>query len=87
LNLWDEVTAGWRKLHSEELHDLFSTSSLPICCGNSTTSLPNALPFIQSTFTGKKSGYFQGNFRVDIAVFLSARSAFRVSRSLLQLRV
>jgi hypothetical protein len=24
----DEVTGGWRKLHNEELHDLYSSSSL-----------------------------------------------------------
>jgi hypothetical protein len=25
---WDEVTGGWRKLHNEELHDLYSWSSI-----------------------------------------------------------
>jgi hypothetical protein len=24
----DEVTGGWRKLHNEELHDLYSSSSI-----------------------------------------------------------
>jgi hypothetical protein len=24
----DEVTGGWRKLHSEELHDFYSSSSI-----------------------------------------------------------
>jgi hypothetical protein len=24
----DEVTRGWRKLHNEELHDLYSSSSI-----------------------------------------------------------
>jgi hypothetical protein len=24
----DEVTGGWRKLHNEELHDLYSLSSI-----------------------------------------------------------
>jgi hypothetical protein len=30
-NVWteeDEVTGGWRKLHNEELHDLYSSSSI-----------------------------------------------------------
>jgi hypothetical protein len=25
---WDEVTGGWRKLHNEELHDLYSSPSV-----------------------------------------------------------
>jgi hypothetical protein len=25
---WNEVTGGWRKLHSEELHDLYSSPSI-----------------------------------------------------------
>jgi hypothetical protein len=25
---WDEVTGGWRKLHNEELRDLYSSSSI-----------------------------------------------------------
>jgi hypothetical protein len=25
---WNEVTGGWRKLHNEELHDLYSSSSI-----------------------------------------------------------
>jgi hypothetical protein len=24
----DEVTGGWRKLHNEELHDLYSSSNI-----------------------------------------------------------
>jgi hypothetical protein len=24
---WDEVTGGWRKLHNEELHSLYSSPS------------------------------------------------------------
>jgi hypothetical protein len=26
--LWDEVTGGWRKLHNEELHGLYSSPSI-----------------------------------------------------------
>jgi hypothetical protein len=25
---WDEVTGGWRKLHNEELHNLYSSPSI-----------------------------------------------------------
>jgi hypothetical protein len=25
---WDEVTGGWRKLHNEELHGLYSSPSI-----------------------------------------------------------
>jgi hypothetical protein len=25
---WNEVTGGWRKLHNEELHDLYSSPSI-----------------------------------------------------------
>jgi hypothetical protein len=25
---WDEVTGGWRKLHNEEFHDLYSSPSI-----------------------------------------------------------
>jgi hypothetical protein len=25
---WDEVTGGWRKLHNEKLHDLYSSLSI-----------------------------------------------------------
>jgi hypothetical protein len=25
---WDEVAGGWRKLHNEELHDLYSSPSI-----------------------------------------------------------
>jgi hypothetical protein len=27
---WDKVTGGWRKLHNEELHDLYSSPSIII---------------------------------------------------------
>jgi hypothetical protein len=27
---WDEVTGGWRKLHNEELHGLYSSPSIVI---------------------------------------------------------